>query len=200
MPRWELEDLLDGSDSKNWYINTFFIIAHLFLNMYLKYTQQLLKIMYGIIRCLNFLVHICIVTCFLVSQRNVSDKDKTRGSTVKQYLLMLIFAENIYASSLCCALCWEFLFLFRFASHKIKNKILNFILQVNSSLEQLVETVGQLSEIYELPVEGKREDSIPMFLSQLSLDEYYKKEDKFSQELSLFTKKKVFEVHSLYSW
>ena len=77
--------------------------------------------------------------------------------------------------------------------------MLNFILQVNSSLEQLVETVGQLSEIYELPVEGKREDSIPMFLSQLSLDEYYKKEEKFSQELSLFTKKKFFEVHSLYS-
>lgn len=33
-----------------------------------------------------------------------------------------------------------------------------------------------------------------MFLSQLSLDEYHQKEERFSQELSHFTKKKFFEV------
>lgn len=61
-------------------------------------------------------------------------------------------------------------------------------------MEQLVETVGQLSEIYELPVQEKAEEAMPMFLSQLSLDEYHQKEERFSQELSHFTKKKFFEV------
>lgn len=61
-------------------------------------------------------------------------------------------------------------------------------------MEQLVETVGQLSEIYELPVQEKAEEAMPMFLSQLSLDEYHQKEERFSQELSNFTKKKFFEV------
>lgn len=61
-------------------------------------------------------------------------------------------------------------------------------------MEQLVETVGQLSEIYELPVQEKAEEAMPMFLSRLSLDEYHQKEERFSQELSHFTKKKFFEV------
>lgn len=61
-------------------------------------------------------------------------------------------------------------------------------------MEQLVEAVGQLSEIYELPVQEKAEEAMPMFLSQLSLDEYHQKEERFSQELSHFTKKKFFEV------
>ncbi|XP_062578484.1 HAUS augmin-like complex subunit 3 [Saccostrea cucullata] len=65
--------------------------------------------------------------------------------------------------------------------------------KVNSSLEHLAERVGQLSEIYELPVQEKSKEAVPMFLSQLALDEYYLKEEKFSQELSLFTKKKFFE-------
>lgn len=65
--------------------------------------------------------------------------------------------------------------------------------KINTSLEQLVETVGQLSEIYELPVQEKAEEAMPMFLSQLSLDEYHQKEERFSQELSHFTKKKFFE-------
>jgi hypothetical protein len=63
-------------------------------------------------------------------------------------------------------------------------------------MEHLVETVGQLSEIYELPVQEKSQEASPMFLSQLPLDDFYQKEEKFSQELSLFTRKKFFEVFS----
>lgn len=60
-----------------------------------------------------------------------------------------------------------------------------------------METVGQLSEVYELPVQEKSKEAIPMFLSQLPLDDFYQKEEKFSQELSFFTRKKFFEVFVL---
>ncbi|XP_021377275.1 HAUS augmin-like complex subunit 3 [Mizuhopecten yessoensis] len=61
--------------------------------------------------------------------------------------------------------------------------------QMNANLENLVRSVEELHNLYKC--DGK--NNAPNFLSQLSLDEYAEVEEKFSQELTTFTKKRFFE-------
>ena len=66
------------------------------------------------------------------------------------------------------------------------------MLQVNSSLSDLSEAVTDLISLYNLtsgPI-----DTPAVFLSQLPLEEYHKAEEKFTQQLTAFTKKQFFEV------
>ncbi|XP_069125959.1 HAUS augmin-like complex subunit 3 [Argopecten irradians] len=61
--------------------------------------------------------------------------------------------------------------------------------QMNANMENLVTSVEKLHTLYDS--DGGK--SSPNFLSQLSLDEYANAEEKFSQELTAFTKKQFFE-------
>ena len=70
------------------------------------------------------------------------------------------------------------------------------LFQLNTSLEDLFGSVKKLSATYLLgdgPV--GRETREAVFLSQAQLDDYYLAEEKFTQELTGFTKKQFFEVN-----
>ena len=81
---------------------------------------------------------------------------------------------------------------------------LMFVCQMNSQLECLVSSISSLSALYQQTGAGTEEqrsqeqesssDKTPVFLSQLCLDNYHRTEDKFTQELTAFTKKQFFEV------
>ena len=62
---------------------------------------------------------------------------------------------------------------------------------MNSSLDTLMASVSQLSTLYNSMDRG---DHSPFFLSQLNLHEYGNAEEKFTGELTTYTKKQFFEV------
>ena len=69
--------------------------------------------------------------------------------------------------------------------------------QINSSLEKPTGCVSELSSLYHRaaadPEAGQGQENAA-FLSQLPLEDYHKMEEKFTQELTSFTKKQFFEV------
>lgn len=69
---------------------------------------------------------------------------------------------------------------------------------MNSTVEKLAQSVTRASELYRVPQNSKEtEDTasqVPMFLSQISLDDYTATEEKFRKELAAFTRKQFFEV------
>ena len=76
---------------------------------------------------------------------------------------------------------------------------LNFLyFQVNIALDDLVSSVTELNDLYEETTSGSGqqllEPKLPVFLSQIDLDSFFKVEEKFTSELTAFTKKQFFEV------
>lgn len=82
-------------------------------------------------------------------------------------------------------------------------------LQLNECLEGMKGAVCSMSELYTTPVSSslkqgrghyngsshsERDNESGVFLSQLSLENYHEMEDKFTQELTAYTKKLFFEV------
>lgn len=75
--------------------------------------------------------------------------------------------------------------------------------QMNDSLEKLVKSVSRITDLYEMNEETTNSNqdrqlssdrpTSPVFLSQLSQDEYNKTEDKYTQELTSYTKRLFFE-------
>ncbi|XP_041359956.1 HAUS augmin-like complex subunit 3 [Gigantopelta aegis] len=68
--------------------------------------------------------------------------------------------------------------------------------EVNYGLKELIESVGQLNELYkqrDVSQTSTEKSDDGVFLSQLSLDEYFTAEEKFCQHLNDFTKKRFFQ-------
>ncbi|KAJ8305851.1 hypothetical protein KUTeg_016396 [Tegillarca granosa] len=69
--------------------------------------------------------------------------------------------------------------------------------QINSTVEKLAQSVTRASELYRVPQNTKETDEttaqVPMFLSQISLDDYTASEEKFRKELAAYTRKQFFE-------
>lgn len=69
--------------------------------------------------------------------------------------------------------------------------------QMNSTVEKLAQSVTRASELYRVPQNTKETDEttaqVPMFLSQISLDDYTASEEKFRKELAAYTRKQFFE-------
>ena len=61
---------------------------------------------------------------------------------------------------------------------------------LNRSMEELAKTVTEFTQMYDLPNSSKEKAT---FVSQLSLDEYHKAEEIFTNELTKYTKKQFFE-------
>lgn len=82
-------------------------------------------------------------------------------------------------------------------------KISNLFLQMNSSLDDLVKSVSRTTDLYDRKGDVSDQNShmtldrptSPVFLSQLTQEEYNKTEDKFTQELTSYTKRLFFEVN-----
>ena len=61
----------------------------------------------------------------------------------------------------------------------------------------MVGAVLDLSSFYQSTLSGTKEDQplqIPAFLSQIDLSHYHSMEERFTHELTAFTKKQFFEV------
>ena len=70
-----------------------------------------------------------------------------------------------------------------------------FMLQMNKSLGELMSAVSQLSALYRTAdAPTNHRDHNMVFLSQVDLHPYLQSEEKFTQELTAFTKKQFFEV------
>jgi hypothetical protein len=75
---------------------------------------------------------------------------------------------------------------------------------MNDSLDKLVKSVSRITDLYEMNEETTNSNqdrqlssdrpTSPVFLSQISQDEYNKTEDKYTQELTSYTKRLFFEV------
>lgn len=75
---------------------------------------------------------------------------------------------------------------------------------MNDSLDKLVKSVSRITDLYEMNEETTNSNqdrqlssdrpTSPVFLSQLPQDEYNKTEDKYTQELTSYTKRLFFEV------
>lgn len=63
---------------------------------------------------------------------------------------------------------------------------------VNTSIHNVVQSVKDFSQLYDLP-SGQKERSTATFVSQLSLDDYHGAEEVFTNELTKYTKKQFFE-------
>ena len=69
---------------------------------------------------------------------------------------------------------------------------------MNAALNNIITGVSELNKLYEktkpqsddIMTEPKR----ALFLSQISLNNFFKMEEKFTAELTAFTKKRFFEV------
>jgi hypothetical protein len=72
------------------------------------------------------------------------------------------------------------------------------IYQMNAALRNIVVGVSELKQLYEetkpQPSEVLTEPKIALFLSQIGLENFFKVEEKFTTELTAFTKKRFFEV------
>ena len=65
---------------------------------------------------------------------------------------------------------------------------------MNASLDKLSQTSSQLVSMYNKSAgEGNNQQGAP-FLSQQTLQEYHGVEDRFTQQLTAYTKKQFFEV------
>ena len=70
----------------------------------------------------------------------------------------------------------------------------NYSIQMNSCLSTLASVVSDLTALYENSASGTRDTQRSVFLSHLTLQEYYDAEEKYTQELHTYTKKQFFEV------
>ena len=68
---------------------------------------------------------------------------------------------------------------------------------MNTCLSKLTGTVSELSSLYQKSASGTTTRQKSVFLSQLKLEDYYRDEEKFTQQLHSYTKKQFFEVMSL---
>ena len=78
------------------------------------------------------------------------------------------------------------------------NKLVCIFLQMNAILDKLSRTSSELVSMYKSPGESLDHQVAP-FLSQQSLHEYHGSEEKFTQQLTAFTKKQFFEVCVVWS-
>jgi len=68
---------------------------------------------------------------------------------------------------------------------------------MNECLQNLSSAVSEVTNLYQDIAAGTTERRNPeanLFLSQLDLSPYYRAEEKFTQELTAFTKKQFFTV------
>ncbi len=65
---------------------------------------------------------------------------------------------------------------------------------MNSCLSTLASVVSDLTSLYENSASGTRDTQRSVFLSHLTLQEYYDAEERYTQELHTYTKKQFFEV------
>lgn len=77
---------------------------------------------------------------------------------------------------------------------------------MNNSLDDLVKSVSRTTDLYDSKGDVSDQNShvtldrptSPVFLSQVTQEEYNKTEDKFTQELTSYTKRLFFEVNSFW--
>ena len=65
---------------------------------------------------------------------------------------------------------------------------------MNNCLSNLTATVKELTSLYQNSCVDTTTQEKSVFLSQLNLEEYFRDEEKFTQQLHSYTKKQFFEV------
>ena len=68
---------------------------------------------------------------------------------------------------------------------------------MNNCLSDLTATVKELTSLYQNSGVDTTAQEKSVFLSQLNLEEYFRDEEKFTQQLHAYTKKQFFEVFHL---
>ena len=65
---------------------------------------------------------------------------------------------------------------------------------MNNCLSSLTATVKELTSLYQISGVDTAAQEKSVFLSQLNLDENFRDEEKFTQQLHAYTKRQFFEV------
>ena len=71
---------------------------------------------------------------------------------------------------------------------------IDIFLQMNICLSNLTATVKELTSLYHRSGVAATDQDKAVFLSQLCLEEYFRDEEKFTEQLHAYTKKQFFEV------